>query len=175
VSNIRLDFDGTAIGRNGVDGPYEVADLLIGGPETLTVPSAFLTPAFPVSAFEGFVPPSGPPRIVGRIQSVTSLGAGQFRLALQVMNSGTGPARSVFIRQVTFRVLAGPSTAVISLAAPLLPISAGDLSPGASTTVLLTVNVPAGVTRFSITETGTVLNQSGVQSTFTAAQSAILP
>lgn len=175
VSNIQLDFNGTAIGQNGVDGPYQVSDLLINGPNTLSVATALQTPAFPASAFEGYVPSSGPPRIAGQVQSITSLGGGQYRLNLAVVNNGQGAGRSVFINQIAFRALGGPAASGFALVSPQLPISIGDLAPGAASAVQLTVSVPAGVTRFSITESGTTLDTSGTQTSFSAAQSVNVP
>ena len=57
-------FDGATIGRNGVDGPYFVTDLLLfGAGLNLVAARAFETPAFLASQFEGFVADNTPPTI----------------------------------------------------------------------------------------------------------------
>jgi hypothetical protein len=51
-----LEFDGSLIGKNGVNGPYFVRNLIIyGGGRSAVVDTAFTTPPFPASQFEGFV------------------------------------------------------------------------------------------------------------------------
>jgi hypothetical protein len=64
VSSIVLNFNGRAIGENGVDGPYEVTDLLmLGSGGTLSVANVFATPPLPASSFEGFVADTIPPTL----------------------------------------------------------------------------------------------------------------
>jgi hypothetical protein len=54
-----------------------------------------------------------------------------------------------------------------------LPLSIGNLDVGASSTIRLYLNVPATVTRFSITETGAVQNVVDTQFSYSTAQSVI--
>lgn len=57
-------FDGTAIGQNGVDGPYFVTDLLLfGAGLNLVAARAYETPAFLASQFEGYTADNTPPVI----------------------------------------------------------------------------------------------------------------
>jgi hypothetical protein len=113
----------------------------------------------------------GAPRLVGRIVATTPRVAGQMTVTLQVQNLGSGNARAVTIDQAIFRTLAG--TGVVSLA-QALPIGLGDIAAGGSSVVVLTLNVPASVTRFSVTESGSLVDAAGAASRFSIAQ-AIVP
>ncbi len=67
-NGVTLRFSGSAIGENGVDGPYEVTDLLLfGAGANLTAGRAFETPAFLASQFEGFSSDTQPPEISVRL------------------------------------------------------------------------------------------------------------
>jgi hypothetical protein len=111
----------------------------------------------------------GTPRIsatiAGQSQSGTTLTA-----TLQITNDGTGAADQVRINQIGLRTLSGTGT--VTLTGPLLPVSAGNLSIGASTAVTLTLNVPATVKKFSLTEKGSLQNIAG--STFGFAGSEVI-
>lgn len=64
VASLTFDFNGRAIGENGVDGPYRVTDLLVfGAGANLVSGLPFETPAFLASQFEGFVFDNTPPTI----------------------------------------------------------------------------------------------------------------
>jgi hypothetical protein len=55
VNTITIVFDGTNIGANGIDGPYTLANLIVfGEDQSLIATTAFVTPAFQASEFEGF-------------------------------------------------------------------------------------------------------------------------
>jgi hypothetical protein len=59
VSSIRLSFDGSAIGHNGIDGPFNITDLLLfSAADTLSTANVFSTSPIPAAAFEGFVAPA---------------------------------------------------------------------------------------------------------------------
>jgi hypothetical protein len=59
LSSIRLSFDGSAIGRNGVNGPFNVTDLILfSTSDTLSVANVFSSPPLAASDFEGFVAPA---------------------------------------------------------------------------------------------------------------------
>lgn len=61
LNNIDFSFDGTAIGANGVDGPYVVRDLLIfAGSTSLVAGIFYTTQGFLASQFNGWVPPPPP-------------------------------------------------------------------------------------------------------------------
>jgi Chitobiase/beta-hexosaminidase C-terminal domain len=77
ASNIVLDFDGLTIGQFGADGPYDVTDLLVLGPDgTLSTASALRTAAFTGSQFEGYLAPVAVPTF--------SPAAGSFANTVQV-------------------------------------------------------------------------------------------
>ena len=58
VNSIRLSFDGATIGRNGVNGPFNITDLLLfSSTDTLSAANVFATPPLPASSFEGYVAP----------------------------------------------------------------------------------------------------------------------
>lgn len=80
-------------------------------------------------------------------------------------------AQAVNINQITLRTLSGTGT--VTLASPALPAALGPLAVGASLTVPLTLNVPATVTRFSVTETGTLVDASAKTSNYSIAQTVI--
>jgi hypothetical protein len=55
VNTIAITFNGTLIGANGVDGPYTLANLIMfGEDQSLIATTAFVTPAFQASVFEGY-------------------------------------------------------------------------------------------------------------------------
>jgi hypothetical protein len=55
ANTITITFDGTRIGTNGIDGPYTLANLIVfGEDQSLIATTAFVTSAFPASAFEGY-------------------------------------------------------------------------------------------------------------------------
>ena len=63
-NSIRLTYAGQPIGRNGVDGPYFVTDLLLfGAGRSLVAPQVLTTQAFLASQFEGFVADDDPPSL----------------------------------------------------------------------------------------------------------------
>jgi hypothetical protein len=175
-ATLTIDFDGRAIGQNGVDGPYAITDLLLIGPGvTLSVANVFTTQVFAASSFEGYVASAGPPRLTGTIASITRESPTQIAVQLRLTNTGAGVARNVLIQSVTPKVLTGPASPSTTLVSPALPIVAGDLNPNASVNVRLVFSVPAGVRRIQLTETGTVIDGSGAVGAFAVAQSAIVP
>lgn len=54
-ANVKLRFNGAAIGNNKVDGPYFVKNLIVYGGQSLRVSDALTTQSFTASQFEGFV------------------------------------------------------------------------------------------------------------------------
>jgi hypothetical protein len=100
----------------------------------------------------------GPPSLSGRA-GVTWFSGGILRLNLQLTNTGSGDAQNTLINHLTFRTIGGAGT--VTLAAPTLPISVGNLSVGTSTTLTLALNVPSTVAAFSITENGTMQDDLG--------------
>jgi hypothetical protein len=119
-------------------------------------------------------PPDAPPRISGTVVGRGSDAVGNRYLDVRFSNNGTGHARNLRINKLRFRTLAG-SGAVTFLPAlsGALPLSIGALDVGASAVVRLFLSVPGTVTRFSITETGTVQNVAGTTYSYSTVQSAI--
>lgn len=75
-------------------------------------------------------------------------------VSLTVTNSGTVPASGITLNQVALRTLTGTGQA--RLFAPTLPVSMGNLSPGASTIITLELLVPATIQQLALTENGTL-------------------
>ena len=76
VGQVKLSYDGQAIGKNGVDGPFYVRNLLInqqGGVAAAVVDDAYTTTAYPAAKFEGYVTP--PTTTVGSITGLTLIDA----------------------------------------------------------------------------------------------------
>jgi hypothetical protein len=56
TNTITIDFGGQPIGHHGVDGPYYLSNLIFfGADESLLATTAFITPVFRASQFEGYV------------------------------------------------------------------------------------------------------------------------
>jgi hypothetical protein len=112
---------------------------------------------------------SGTPRLTGSALSSSSSGS-TMSLNLLLTNVGLGPAVSTKITGFTARTLSGSGT--VSVTAPSLPFSVGNLAVGGSSTVSLTLTVPSTVTRFSLTQTGTV--QDVNHKTYTYSNSEVI-
>ena len=64
TNTLSFIFDGSEIGRNGVDGPYFIRGLLVfGGGDSLVASNAFTTSPFLASQFEGFTADATPPTL----------------------------------------------------------------------------------------------------------------
>jgi len=86
-------------------------------------------------------------------------------------NTGPDVARNLSLTQLVFRTLSGTGTVTYNTTlSPALPNALGDLPVGASTTVRIYLNVPATVSRFTITENGQVENLAGTSFTFSLGQ-----
>lgn len=58
TNTITINFEGARIGKNGVDGPYVVSNLILFGDNaSLLVNRAFTTPPMAASLFEGYITP----------------------------------------------------------------------------------------------------------------------
>jgi hypothetical protein len=114
---------------------------------------------------------AGRPRIAGKIAAKSTPAPGVRTVDLMLTNSGTGGARDIKVSQILFKTLSGSGT--VTLASPALPVTVGNLDVGAATTLRLTLNVPATVTRFSITESGTLKDVGGTSFSYSIAQSVI--
>jgi hypothetical protein len=114
--------------------------------------------------------PCGPPSLSGQVSNIVQSGT-TVTLNLQLTNTGFTTAQSVNINQMTFRTLSGSGN--VTLASPVLPATEGPLGIGAATSVPLTLNVPATVTRFSMTESGNLKDGVGNTYTYSMAQTVI--
>ena len=110
-------------------------------------------------------------RISGKVLSAGPRAAtGEVVVTLQVSNTGGGNALNLVLDQMQLRALTG--SGAVTLVTPL-PIAVGTLGAGESRTVTVTVNLPAAVTRFSITENGAFQTPDGVAYRFSMAQAVI--
>jgi hypothetical protein len=115
----------------------------------------------------------GQPSLSGTIITKGTDASG-FYVDLSFKNTGTGMASNIIIGQLTLRTLAGTGTVTYNTAvSPPLPRLLGDLNVGATMTVRFYLNRPSTVTRFSITESGTVQNVIGTTYNFSVAQTVI--
>lgn len=76
----------------------------------------------------------------------------QANVRVTVHNSGNATANSVQINSILLNTLGGSGKA--SLVSPALPIQVSSLAPGDSTNVILKIDIPPGLSKFSITEQG---------------------
>ena len=99
---------------------------------------------------------------------------GNFYEDVQIVNTGTGVTRNLTISSVTFKTLLGTGSVTLNTAlSPGLPDNLGSFNVGATATVRLYLNVPVGVTRFLMSETGTVGDVTGKTFSFSSAQAVI--
>jgi hypothetical protein len=116
----------------------------------------------------------GTPRIAGTLVGRGSDSLGNRYFDVQITNTGTGHARNLNITLLPLRTLSGSGIVTyLPALSGALPLAIGNLDVGASSTIRLFLNVPATVTRFSITESGTLQNVVGVTFSFSTAQSVI--
>jgi len=109
-------------------------------------------------------------RISGTIAATGTDPSGARWYDLRLTNAGTGLALNVQISGIALRVLAGSGLVTVNAALSPLPIQITSLDIGSSVTVRLFLNVPEGVTRFSITENGGVKDVLGTSYKFSLAQ-----
>ncbi len=114
--------------------------------------------------------PCGAPSLSGQVSNIVQSGA-TVTATLTLTNTGFTAAQAVNINQMTFRTLSGSGT--VTLASPAIPAAEGPLAIGASTAVALTLNVPTTVTRFSLTESGTIKDAASNSYNYSIAQTVI--
>jgi hypothetical protein len=112
----------------------------------------------------------GPPSLSGQVLSSSQSGT-TVTVNLQFTNTGLTAAQAVNINQIAFRTLSGSGT--VTLAGPALPAALGPLAAGATMTATLTLKVPTAVTRFSLTETGNLLDAASNGYSYSIAQTVI--
>jgi hypothetical protein len=114
---------------------------------------------------------AGKPAIFGSVLDQVSTG-GSFYIDLQLKNTGTGAASNIQLARLTLRTLAGTGTVTYdSVQSPQLPIQIPSLAAGASVTVRLFFIVPSTVTRFSVTENGSLQDSLGNLLNWSSGQS----
>jgi DNA-binding beta-propeller fold protein YncE len=114
----------------------------------------------------------GRPRIAGTIIGKGAGPSGTRFYDVQLANTGTGNARNLVATQILLRTLSGTGTVTYNASlSPALPLALGSLNVGATTTIRIYLNVPPTVTRFSITENGTVQDVIGTNYAYSAGQS----
>src|SRR6266850_3225450 len=117
---------------------------------------------------------SNSPSLSGRTVGQGVAPSGAFFLDLQLTNNSSSARSGISIAELPLRTLSGTGTVTYnSTLSPALPILVGNLLAGASTTIRLYFNVPSTVTRFSVTENGTVQDPAGTTLSFSIAQSVI--
>jgi hypothetical protein len=114
---------------------------------------------------------TGQPQLVAEIVSSRIVNAAFRSFDIKVTNRGTGTARTVVISKFDFKTLAG--VGVVRYDSPNLPITIGDLAPGASYTLRVVVLVPPPVQKFTMTETGTFKTPSGTTQSFSLTQTIV--
>jgi hypothetical protein len=89
---------------------------------------------------------------------------------LQVKFANTGSATALNVRITNVQTKTTGGTGTVTYLSPALAISLGDISAGGSATVSLSFTVPSTVTYFTITETGTFLDDAGTVIPFSSTQ-----
>ena len=112
----------------------------------------------------------GPPSLSGIANVVSHLNT-TLSLKLALTNIGTSDALNTLIKTLTVRTLTG--TGSVTLSNPQLPFIVGTVSVGNTITLPLTLNVPATVKKFSITESGTMQDSSGKTYSFSIGQNVV--
>lgn len=112
----------------------------------------------------------GTPRITALVTNKGAQSPGVLWVDVKLTNTGNGNAQPMVLTSLTLQTLAGTGTVTVNGATPALPLNAGNLIPGASTTVRLYLNVPSTVTRFSVVESGNVKNLPGTLFNFSNGQ-----
>jgi len=112
----------------------------------------------------------GSPSLSGQVSNVSQSGT-TMTVTLQLTNTSSTAGQALNINQVTVRTLAGSGT--VTLTSPSIPATEGSLGIGASTNVTLIFDVPSTVTRFSITENGTLQDGAGNTYNYSIAQVVI--
>jgi hypothetical protein len=116
----------------------------------------------------------GTPRITGSISGVGNDPSGAIYVNVVLTNTGTGNARNLAIKTLTFRTLSGTGTVTYNAAlSPSLPITIGNLDVGVAKTTKIYVNVPGTVTRMSVTESGPVQDVLGTNYNYSVLEGVI--
>lgn len=116
----------------------------------------------------------GTPRLSGKIAAKGKSASGALFVDLQFTNTGTGNARNIRLNQLMLRTLSGTGTVSYNTPlSPALPYSVGNLNVGGSTVIRFYLNVSSTVSKFSITENGTVQDVAGISYNYSIGQAVI--
>jgi len=100
----------------------------------------------------------GRPSLSAKITSQSKNGT-QLTLVLNFSNVGSDTARNTWVKQIALRTLGGTGT--VTYVSPSLPLNLGSLAVGGSSPCTFQFNVPATVTKFSVSESGTMQDTAG--------------
>jgi hypothetical protein len=149
-----------------------VAAFVAAFPTAIEPPSGLIDRQASVRA--GMASQSGaisPPLVGATItnQGVQSPGIYSFDLLLK--NSGTGTAELPELSQLSYLTVAGTGQATYDTTlSPPIPVGTDSLTPGASTTLRIYLDVPATVTQFTIDFSGTAQDIVGTIYNFSGTQ-----
>src|SRR5581483_9671568 len=114
----------------------------------------------------------GTPRIAGSVVGQGLQSPGVLFVDIQLKDTGTSSAVNLNVSTVTLRTVSGTGTVVYDSMSPTLPLSVGNLAIGAAKTIRCYFDVPASVTRFTVSEQGTV--QDGARNTYTYSTTEVV-
>jgi beta-lactam-binding protein with PASTA domain len=116
----------------------------------------------------------GIPRITGSTAGIGTDPSGAIYVNVVLTNTGTGNARDLIIKTLTFRTLSGTGTVTYdTVLSPALPLTIGNLNVGNAVTTKMYLNVPSTATRISITENGPVQDVLGTNYNYSTAEAVI--
>jgi len=114
---------------------------------------------------------SGRPILTAAVTGQTRSGS-NLTVQVSMRNAGSEPVRQLLVSGISARVLAGSGTVIVS--SPAVPVTVGNLAPGQAMTLPITLSVPSSVTRFTLTQSGSVQDAQGSSFSFSLAQ-AVTP
>jgi hypothetical protein len=112
-----------------------------------------------------------PPKLSGSIGLKGWQSANVMFVNLKITNTGSGNAQNIIASDFAFKTLAGSGAVTYNTSlSPAKPVTIGNLNVGESKVITLYLNVPPTVTRFSISEGGTVQDVLCQGSTYLISQ-----
>jgi von Willebrand factor A domain-containing protein 7 len=156
------------------------ATVPIGGSDTLTatVQSSTNTTLRNTAALTlyvtGAAPSGGVPNFVAGVIKQTKVASGTYNVDVRFTNTGPGAAQNFTVSSLNFRTLSGSGAVTYNtMLAPALPLTMPNVDVGSFVTITLTLDVPLTARRFTISETGSVLDTNGATYAFSQAQAVI--
>jgi hypothetical protein len=117
---------------------------------------------------------SGAPQIAAEIVRTDILNVLFRTFDIKFTNTGGATARNVVVSKFTFKTLAGLGIVFYDPThSPRLPISLGDLAPGASRTIRVVLVAPVTIREFTMTEQGQFTDPTGVTRSFSLTQTVV--